>query len=160
MKTILNGKWVFDSNILIYALDKSSIFHEQTTEIFASILNEEIIPVVAAQNILETYQVMINGYNLKFSEVEAALTERLLQYGFSTIIPLPKTFSVYSQLMKSFQKGNDLYDFFLSATMLDNGIDQILTNNEKDFKGIKGIRAVNPFYKLTGSPSSIGSATK
>ena len=40
-----------------------------------------------------------------------------------------------------------MFDVFLSATMLDNGITHIITVNEKDFTGIKGISVYNPFKK-------------
>ena len=42
-------------------------------------------------------------------------------------------------------KGRKIFDLYLIATMLSNGVDTIYTANDKDFKIFKEIKAVNPF---------------
>ena len=37
-----------------------------------------------------------------------------------------------------------IFDVFLAATMLDNGVRRIYTENITDFEAIKGIEAVDP----------------
>ena len=37
------------------------------------------------------------------------------------------------------------WDTLIAETMRENGMIEILTENEKDFKAIPGIKAVNPF---------------
>ena len=41
--------------------------------------------------------------------------------------------------------GIHLWDTLISATMMDYGITQIITENEKDFSFIEGIKPINPF---------------
>jgi predicted nucleic acid-binding protein len=42
-------------------------------------------------------------------------------------------------------RGGRIFDLFLAATMLDNGVHTIYTENVRDFKGLKGIEVINPF---------------
>ena len=41
--------------------------------------------------------------------------------------------------------GKDVFDRYLAATALSNGITTIVTENLKDFTGIPGLTAINPF---------------
>src|SRR3989338_1161472 len=101
MKNTLNGKWVFDSNLLIYGLDKSSsryhdVYHLDELDIYI-------------------------------------------------ITPINKTHSIFFEILSNSSDPSDIFDYYLAATMLDNGINRILTINTKDFSKIPGIEAVNPF---------------
>ena len=40
--------------------------------------------------------------------------------------------------------GNQIFDAWLSATAIANGVDIILTADTKDFQNIKGLTAINP----------------
>jgi len=42
-------------------------------------------------------------------------------------------------------RGGKIFDLFLAATMFDNGVRTIYTENEGDFKGLPGIEVINPF---------------
>jgi predicted nucleic acid-binding protein len=42
-------------------------------------------------------------------------------------------------------RSGKIIDISLVATMLDNGVRRIYTENIDDFKGIDGIDAINPF---------------
>ncbi|HXV81131.1 MAG TPA: hypothetical protein VEG60_14735 [Candidatus Binatia bacterium] len=42
-------------------------------------------------------------------------------------------------------KAGRIFDIFLAATMLDNGVQRIYSENINDFQGIAGIDAINPF---------------
>ena len=63
---------------------------------------------------------------------------------------LPKETTVTRMLhllgAKSVRRGG-IFDVFLAATMLDNGVRRIYTENVKDFNGVSGIDAINPFSR-------------
>ena len=42
-------------------------------------------------------------------------------------------------------RGAHVFDVLLVATMLENGVDTLYTENTKDFSAFREIRAVNPF---------------
>ena len=42
-------------------------------------------------------------------------------------------------------RSGKIFDVFLAATMLDNGVIRIYTENIIDFEVIRGIEAVDPF---------------
>ena len=42
-------------------------------------------------------------------------------------------------------RSGKIFDVFLVATMLDNGVRRIYTENIDDFERIDGIEAINPF---------------
>ncbi len=70
--------------------------------------------------------------------------------GFRRIVPKDTTISrLVSMLDRHDVKRRDIFDAFLVATMLDNGVRTIYTQNVKDFEGYPGIQVINPL----GSPA-------
>jgi len=146
MMNISEGKWVFDSNIILYFLDKDSSFHIRAKELFAQILSEKIDPVVAQQNIVEVGSVLRKAYHWTSPEIKKLLKGIISEFNLQVIYPVQKTYITWLNLISDDDfKSFDYFDFFLSATMLDNRINRILTANIKDFSKIPGIEAVNPF---------------
>lgn len=145
MMTTFEGKWVFDSQLLIYSLDKKSPFYQRTQKIFDQIPFGKIQPLVAQQNILETERVFLLAYKLAPKYVVKLVKPIIDDFGFQVISPLPTTYLRCYELLEKSTGRLDLFDYYLAATMLDNGISQILTANAKDFSKIPGIKAVNPF---------------
>jgi len=72
----------------------------------------------------------------------ASIFLNLMQVVQDIISPLPSTLSRYFNLTKSkgVKRGN-IFDYYLAATALDNGVDFILTNNADDFSEIEGFTA-------------------
>lgn len=145
MTNISDGRWVFDSNLLIYFQDQRSVFHKDAVFLFSHISHGKIDPVVCQQNILEVENALLRTYKKKPLEVVDYMAEILDEFGFSVLSPLSTTYLTCQKLVLSAKRKIDLFDYYLAATMLDNGISRILTVNTKDFAGIKGIEAVNPF---------------
>ena len=55
----------------------------------------------------------------------------------------PETFFKAIELVKLHRAS--FWDALIAASMLENGIDIIVTENERDFKRIPGITVINPF---------------
>lgn len=145
MMITLNGKWVFDSNLLIYFLDQSSSFFEQSKLLFGRILSGKIEAYCGQQNIIEAERILIQKYKKAIGETTSRLEILISEFSFQVITPFPYTLKTFHSILPSIKSGGDIFDYYLAATMLDNGINKILTVNTKDFKGIKEIEAVNPF---------------
>lgn len=145
MMNISAGKWVFDSHFFVYSQDKISPFYKVTEVLFSRVLSGEIKAVCAQQNILETESVLIRFYNKKPELIVRLMEDILLNYNINIITPKQNTYERYHDLIMQSKLPYDLYDYFLAATMLDNGINRVLTGNTKDFTQIPGIEAVNPF---------------
>lgn len=146
MTNILKGKWVFDSNLLIFILDRNSPFYPRTKEIFQLVEKNIIQPVVTVQNIIETENIFLKKYKLPQEDLIDKMENMLQSCNMIIISPFITTYKRFHELISNGKiKNKDIFDYFLAATMLDNNISRILTGNSKDFEGIEGIEAVNPF---------------
>lgn len=145
MTNISAGKWVFDSHLFVYSQDNKSPFYKTSKQLFIRVLSEEIKIVCAQQNILEAENVLTRIYKKDTNYTIKLMEDILLNYNIEVITPIPKTYELYHDLVAKSQYPSDLFDYFLAATMLNNGINRILTANTKDFSKIPGIEAVNPF---------------
>lgn len=133
-----------DSNILIYAINADSAKHERATRFLKDNLGNL---QVAHQNILETLRVVTHKtFTGTLNSKEALEAIFLLVQSFQIIVPNNKTYYVCLELIKKHNlTGNRIFDAYLVATSLANGIYQIATDNERDFLKIKEIKVINPF---------------
>lgn len=145
MKSILKGKWVIDSHLIVYILDRTSPFYSLSQELFYAMIKSQIQPFVSIQNILEAENTLLRKYKLSPVIVVEKIETMLATCDFAIITPLVSTYLTFHDLIKNVIKEFDTYDYYLAATMLDNGLNRILTVNTKDFSQIKEIEAVNPF---------------
>lgn len=145
MMNISAGKWVFDSHLFVYSYDSKSPFYQASCDVFSRILSGNIEAICAQQNIVEAENVLIRFYNKDTNIIVNILEDIILNYKIDIITPQSDTYEHYHDLIMKSKQPYDLYDYFLAATMLDNGINRILTGNTKDFSRIPGIEAVNPF---------------
>lgn len=147
MKTISRGKWVIDTQILVYLLDYNSEFHQTASDIFSLVDEGFVIPVIVHQNIIEAEKVFIRLYKQAIATVVHVINELVNDRSFTIIYPQETTLKRYHILMESKSRVQDIFDLYLAATMLDNGYNQIITANDKDFEGIEGIKIFNPWRK-------------
>lgn len=145
MINTLSGKWVIDSQLLIYFQDSKSPFHSGTKKLFSKIISHFFTPVLAQQNILEVEAVLIRHYRKNKIDVITHLEKILNAFRISVITPQNETYCTYHELLRKVEAPVDIFDVYLAATMLDNNIRNILTLNIKDFAHIPKIHAVNPF---------------
>lgn len=141
---------LFDSNILIFAHDTSALFHNKAKALLTSAMDGELNMVLAQQNILEFYSVITNPKRVNsvlpvkdaLSLVNGYIGDDL----FNFIYPLRTTLirTIYFCNLFSIKKA-EIFDAFLAATMLDNDVRTIYTDNEKHFTIFPEIKVVNPF---------------
>lgn len=133
-----------DSNILVYALNKKSENHLIASR-FLQKHSKGLY--ITQQNILETLRVITHHkYPNPFLPDEAISDIEKIVVHLNMISPNFDTYFRAIELIKLHKlTGNRIFDAYLAATMLSNGITRIATDNERDFKIYKGIEVYNPF---------------
>lgn len=142
-----------DTNILIYACDKGSPFHEEAKALVRSMLNKDGI-AISDLSLLEFFSVVTDGIKvtnplsveeaLKLIENIWSAEEFCVCTGNTEVIK--KTFRCAAKLNILRYGINDVY---IAMSLAEKGFQSILTRNTKDFKKFNFIQAINPF-KETG----------
>ena len=139
---------LFDSNILVYAHNLDSPFYNKATDLHRKVISGELNAAVAVQNLLEFYSVITDPKRIAKAKNPGIARKYCLAYlkaGFKIIYPQAGDFEKMLGLGSKKQiKSQKIFDVYLVATMLSNGIRTIYTANERDFEMFGEIRAVNP----------------
>jgi len=138
-------KLFVDSNILIYFAQAEEEEKHHIANKFIDELTEKGEMCISVQNLAEFSRVMTEKApkKLDFDEVNEFVARfskfsQVLSYSSSTVI-----------LANSLAKKHKIhfFDALLAATMKENSVFEILTENVSDFNKVKGIKARNPFEK-------------
>ncbi len=131
---------------MVYAYDKNEpekcvIASELVKKVFA----KEMVGCISNQILSELYFVLTEKKNVTEEDAENAIMTFIesdswvkLNYDVRTVkaaVGFAKTVKVI------------FWDILVAETMKENGIYEIYTENEKDFKKIPGIKVVNPLKK-------------
>ncbi len=138
--------YLVDTNILVYAYDTSDLFkHEVSSELFEEFFSGKKKFSICLQNLTEFFKVATEKMQNKMSNEEATL----LITDLISLSSLKKIHYRESTLLKSLEIERmfriHFWDALIAATMIENGIFHIYTENVKDFNKIPGIITVNPF---------------
>ena len=133
-----------DTNILVYAYDiTDNKKHKIAKELIARCWRKEVQYTVSAQSLAEFFIVITKKVQnpLSLDQAEQIIKDitkfsswKIIYYSEKTLI---KAIEIHKKTKKHF------WDALISATILEQGINKIVTENNKDF--IEGIQAVNPF---------------
>ena len=138
-----------DTNILLYAHDRSSPFLEPAKQFIASACEEGIIGI-ADLSLLEFYSVITDGRKIPeplspsdASEIvdDILSADEFQVFSFNHLI-MNKTL-VYARKHHIARYG--INDIYIAQTLAYYGIKSIFTANVKDFKKFDFIEAINPF---------------
>jgi len=146
--SIVNSeKILLDSNILIYAFDTRSEYHSLSSEIRKKAVEKLITCCISPQNLNEIYRVLtdpkavLEPYSPR--EIERELQKIIKR--IEVILPTRETAATCLQLAAKYEiKSLKIFDTFLVATMLENGVGQIITFNQKDFETFLEVRTIHP----------------
>ena len=142
---------LFDTNILVYVHNRVSPYHKTAYLLETQVLEGKLQAAISTQNILEFYSTVTSPQkiNLPLSPQEAGrVIHDYLASPFQIIHPHAGDFNralYFSRERKI--TGRKIFDLYLIASMLSNGIDTIYTANDKDFRDFPQIKAINPFLK-------------
>ena len=139
-----------DSNILIYAINAGS----KKSEIAQHFLTKnQAVLCIAQQNICEVLRVLTHLHTPNhISTMRAIEAISLISDQLTVISPLPVTEYITKELIiQNNISGNKIFDAYLVATALSNGVTTIATENEKDFKIFDELKIMNPFVPKNSS---------
>ena len=144
MKFMTEGSDLFliDTNLLVYAAEKDeSAKAQKSKELINKCWRVEETLVVSSQNLSEFVYVTVRKAKLNLQEAKT-FTEFIVDFhGFKKIEYTENTVLSAIEIMNEFK--TSFWDSLLAATMRENGIFNIYTENVSDFK-IHWIKAVNP----------------
>lgn len=131
-----------DSNILIYAFAEDSPKHDAALKLLRQCFSGNISLAISLQNIGEFCNVALWKYKLDSPVIKRIA--RQLTY-CSSFVKISYTANEFEVALELAEKQNiEFWDAMLAATMLENGIDTIYTE-DMNFGKVPGIKAVNPF---------------
>lgn len=136
----------YDTNIIYYAYDEN----EPAKKVICEKLIEDIFlgnsfGVISNQVLGELFKALIEKLKIDVEKAEKILNGIIdsenwikINYNIETIRKAIITVRLYKV---------SFWDCLIAETMKENGIVKIYTENEKDFKKILGIKAINPLKK-------------
>lgn len=135
---------LIDSNILVYSINTSSPKHK-ASQAFLQKNRGQL--EVAHQNIFETLRVLTHpkfANSMKITDATEAV-DTILQ-ACTIVAPDYKTHRIAIELIKKYNiTSNQIFDAYLAATALSNGIEILATDNVKDLQIFSEITIINPF---------------
>jgi len=140
---------LLDTNILVHASGAQSPRHEKAKELRDRAAAGQFEGCIAAQILTEFYAVVTDPRRFQPALTPSQAQREVRTYLSSPlklIVPKETTVTRMLNLLGSRPvRSGRIFDVFLAATMLDNGVQRIYTENVDDFKGIAAIDAINPF---------------
>jgi predicted nucleic acid-binding protein len=132
-------KILLDTNILLYAMDKSSKYHSISVGILE---NEKFKLFTSLKNISELISVNSKkGVDKKITL--NFITETILEIS-ELIFPTKKSFNEFLKIISNYEvRGNKVYDMEIVSIMLAHELDTIATFNHKDFIEIDEIKILH-----------------
>lgn len=139
---------LFDSNILVYSQNRKDPRCQICLEWLTKTELKQIRGVISLQNINEFTSATLSTQEINKKRIdyaEIAQTNKNFASVFEIIYPSEITFKIFNELLTKYSTNKrKAYDMFLVATMLSNGVRQILTYNTKDFAEFKEIKVISP----------------
>lgn len=142
---------LLDTNILVHATGAQSPRHAKAKQLRDQAAAGQFEACIAAQILTEFYAVVTDPRRFQPALTPSQAQRELRTYLSSTLkLILPKETTVTRMLNllgPRLVRSGRIFDVFLVATMLDNGVRRIYTENTNDFEGIDGIDARDPFSR-------------
>ncbi len=136
----------FDTNIIVYAYDVSDEEKKSACKkLLSAVFGAQSIGVVSNQILAEVFYVLTTriAKPLNAATAKAIILTFLKSDNWLKINYNEKTLEKAIETIVNIKL--DLWDALIAETMKENGINKIITENEKDFRKIPGIKIINPF---------------
>jgi len=143
--TIDNKKALMDTNIIVYSNDTTEADKHLITKKFLKTIVTSHDIFISVQNLGEFSRIITEKISRPLSYNKAK--EMITNYSnaFKTITYSEKT--ILRALTLKSESNLHFWDSLIVATMEENSINTIITENEKDFRKVKWIKVINPFKK-------------
>lgn len=141
----MRDDFFFDTNIIVYAMDKTDKSKSQKcAQLVGRVMVGEITGYVSNQVLAELYSVLTTKLRDKISREEAIGIVDFLAHSDKWKKINYSHETVSGALKIAVSNKISIWDALIAATMKENGLSKILTENKRDFSGIPGIRPRNP----------------
>lgn len=141
---MINEKTLIDTNLLVYAYDKTSDKHQEAVRTLKDVMINETC-AVSIQNLAEFSRLVIEKLPKTIPFKQAAGIVLELSEGVEVIYYNAQT--IANAISISENQRLHFFDALLVATMEQEKITVILTENEKDFKKIHWLTVINSLKK-------------
>lgn len=140
---------VLDTNVLIYAHDQVSSYHQAAAALLHMANDPEAALCVTPQTLAEFFAVVTSPKRVRHprSAEEAILAiEQILLCPGITLLPTPADLVArWIELVRRFPVTRQhIFDLQLAATILGNGINRLYTFNPNDFQSIPDLEILVP----------------
>lgn len=141
----MSDKPLFDSNLLTYIFDNNEPMKQKVCRKLAKKCWEgKQDYTVSIQNLSEFYVAVTAKIRFPIpKELAREFIQMIIEFRGWRIIT-PSADAVLSAIEINTEQDIPYYDALIAATMKENGVSEILTENEKDFRGIPWLKVINP----------------
>ena len=136
----MNSSVLIDTNILIYAIDADSRFHNGALKL---LLDPTLKLFTTSKNLSEFLVVLTRNKEIELSTSECFQLLNSLLTDITILYPNPTTFKIFQDLISKYNpRGLWIHDVEIASIGLAHGISTIATNNIADFKRIAEIEVI------------------
>ena len=140
---------LLDTNILVYAADQASPFHQAARILRQKGLRKELSLCVCPQVLNEFFAVVTNPKRVSNPrDQKEALREMERYYHSKNILKIYPSSAIIERIMDLLRRyevtRQEIFDVQLVATMLANNVTRLYTYNQSHFIRFKEIEALTP----------------
>lgn len=140
----MSDRIFFDTNIICYAFDLAEPAKRKACErLLYDVFIGETAGVVSNQVLGEVFNASVAKLRMPADKVRVVVKSLILSEKWEKINYTANT--IYRTIASSESGNVPFWDLLIAETMKENGVAKIMTENEKDFVGIPGIKVINPF---------------
>ena len=145
-----NSLFLIDTNILVYAYEKEKdIKNKKAKELINKCWQNKINLIISNQNLAEFAFVATRKAKLDHTQIKVIINDIINFNGFKKINYSSNTILSALNISNEFQIS--FWDSLLIATMKENNIFSLYTENVKDFK-IPWLKVINPLIQTKKLP--------
>jgi len=136
----MDNSILVDTNVLIYAVDADSRFHEQAVKLLS---DPTLKLFTTSKNISEFLVVLTRNDEIKLSAAECLEILNNMLLDIVVLYPNPMTMKVFHDLIRKYNpRGLWIHDVEIASIGIAHGISVIATNNVSDFKRITELEII------------------
>ena len=140
---------LLDTNVLVYAADQSSPFHQASKTLREKGLRNELPLCVCPQVLNEFFAVVTNPRRVgNPREPKEALAEMERYYHSRNILKIYPSSGIIEKILELLRRyqvtRQEIFDVQLVATMLANNVTRLFTFNQSHFAKFREIEALTP----------------
>lgn len=138
------SKIALDTNVMIYALDAGSPFYKDVRLLIKHCIDRKFGMCIAMQAIPESVNALVRDRKVEAKRATAMVENLLDMLDFEILYPRTGSISLFYEYSNHLKMNHRTYDIFMSAVLVDRGVDTLCTYNTKDFQDIPYITAARP----------------